>query len=178
VSLTLLVLGAITLPGVPKAEEAVELVDVQPTSKHSSSAMRTVGPCSLENYLQHMNLPNVLGADNPEDPPPGRFRPVPRESFLMCKGSDLRFRALSGDIATCHSSVGGEFGERLDPVKVASFARAGAASASRPCREWPPCDEWQNLRLTDGLNPDFYMLCSRRQSHTSGQQFMGNSLWE
>jgi hypothetical protein len=46
----------------------------------------------------------------------------------MCKGSDLRFRALSGDIATCHSSVGGEFGERLDPVKVASFARAGAAS--------------------------------------------------
>jgi hypothetical protein len=24
-----------------------------------------------------MNLPNVLGADNPEDPPPGRFRPVP-----------------------------------------------------------------------------------------------------
>jgi hypothetical protein len=27
VSLTLLVLGAITLPGVPRAEEAVELVD-------------------------------------------------------------------------------------------------------------------------------------------------------
>jgi hypothetical protein len=36
------------------------------------------------------------------------------------------------EIADRHSSLGGEFGERIDPVKDASFARAGEAGATHP----------------------------------------------
>ncbi|PZR80494.1 MAG: hypothetical protein DLM68_19515 [Hyphomicrobiales bacterium] len=31
----------------------------------------------------------------------------------------MRFRALAREFATCHSFLGGEFGERVDPVKNA-----------------------------------------------------------
>jgi hypothetical protein len=34
--------------------------------------------------------------------------------------------------AACHSSLGGQFGERADPVKDAIFTCAGGADASRP----------------------------------------------
>ncbi len=44
----------------------------------------------------------------------------------------IRERGLHQEIATRHSSLGGECGERVDPVKDASFARAGAAGASHP----------------------------------------------
>jgi hypothetical protein len=37
----------------------------------------------------------------------------------ICRRWDLRFQAQSGEIATCHSSPGGEFGERIGPVKDA-----------------------------------------------------------
>jgi hypothetical protein len=48
----------------------------------------------------------------------------------MCKSRDLRFRAPSHEIGTCHLTLGGVFGERID--------------------------EWRNLTVTDGYNPDFY----------------------
>jgi hypothetical protein len=38
---------------------------------------------------------------------------------LICKSLDLRFQSLLQEIATRHSSHGGEFGERIDPVKDA-----------------------------------------------------------
>jgi hypothetical protein len=41
----------------------------------------------------------------------------------------LRFQALPDEITACHSSLGGEFGEWIDVVKDASFARAGASEA-------------------------------------------------
>ena len=39
--------------------------------------------------------------------------------LIKCKSWDLRFQALPDEIATCHSSLGGEFGERIDSVKDA-----------------------------------------------------------
>jgi hypothetical protein len=50
----------------------------------------------------------------------------------MRKSLNLSFQSLSWDIATCHSSHGGEFGERIDSVKDASCARAGEAGALHP----------------------------------------------
>ena len=49
------------------------------------------------------------------------------DGSLNCKILDLRFHALPDEITACHSSLGGEFGEWIDVVKDASFARAGAA---------------------------------------------------
>ena len=51
---------------------------------------------------------------------------------VKCKILDLRFHALPDEISACHSSLGGEFGEWIDVVKDASFARAGAAGAVHP----------------------------------------------
>jgi hypothetical protein len=51
---------------------------------------------------------------------------------IMCKVLDLRFQALPDEITACHSSLGGEFGEWIDVVKDASFARAGAAGVVHP----------------------------------------------
>jgi hypothetical protein len=64
----------------------------------------------------------------------------------ICKSLDLSFPSLSREIATRHSSHGGEFGERIDSVKDASqkgvrkdarrrrraMARAGEAGAPHP----------------------------------------------
>jgi hypothetical protein len=38
---------------------------------------------------------------------------------MICKGLDVRFPSLSREIATRHSSHGGEFGERIDSIKDA-----------------------------------------------------------
>jgi Integrase core domain len=57
--------------------------------------------------------------------------PIAREK-MICKGLDLSFQSLSREIATRHSSHGGEFGERIDAVKDASCARAGGAGAPHP----------------------------------------------
>ncbi len=54
-------------------------------------------------------------------------------SLIKCKILDLRFQALPDEITACHSSLGGEFGEWIDVVKDASFARAGAAGAIARC---------------------------------------------
>jgi hypothetical protein len=48
----------------------------------------------------------------------------------MCKRLDLRFQSVSREIATRHSSQGGEFGERNRSVKDAIFTYAGGAGAS------------------------------------------------
>jgi hypothetical protein len=39
---------------------------------------------------------------------------------IKCKILDLRFQALPDDITACHSSLGGQFGERINSVKDAS----------------------------------------------------------
>ena len=96
---------------------------------------------------------------------------------LMCKRLNLSFQSLPREIATCHSSHGGEFGGRINSVKDASRARAGEAGAIARCLQRAffrtpygilarinsaspimlgPCDEWRNLTLTDGSNPNFY----------------------
>jgi hypothetical protein len=184
VSLALLVLGAITLPGVPRAEEAVELVDVPADVEaliFRNANCWSMQPGELSATHEPAERPRRGQSRGPATRPvsssasDARHMPARPAScrsfgkvFLCVKVRILRFRALSGDIATCHSSVGGEFSQCF----------ASLTGSTPPRREWPPCDEWQNLRLTDGLNPDFYILCSRGQSHTSGQQFMGNSLWE
>src|SRR3982074_574401 len=41
------------------------------------------------------------------------------ETQIMCKSLNLSFQSLSREIATRHSSHGGEFGERIDSVKDA-----------------------------------------------------------
>ena len=38
---------------------------------------------------------------------------------MICEILDLSFQALPDEIKTCHSSLGGEFGERIDVVKDA-----------------------------------------------------------
>jgi hypothetical protein len=50
---------------------------------------------------------------------------------LRCKSWDLRFRALSREIVTCHSSLGGEFGERIDLSRMQHRLRRRERS-SRP----------------------------------------------
>jgi hypothetical protein len=42
---------------------------------------------------------------------------------------DLRFQSLSLEIATRHSSHGGEFDERIDPSRMRSTGLAGASKA-------------------------------------------------
>jgi hypothetical protein len=44
----------------------------------------------------------------------------------------LSFRALSREIAACHSSHGGEFGERIDSVKDAEHRLRRRERSSRP----------------------------------------------
>ncbi len=44
---------------------------------------------------------------------------APGDLVIMCKILDLRFQALPDEITTCHSSLGGEFGEWIDVVKDA-----------------------------------------------------------
>jgi len=61
-----------------------------------------------------------------------RLLPHFLRTMFTSKGWDSRFRALWREIATCHSSLGAGFGERVDPVKDARFARAGEAGASLP----------------------------------------------
>ena len=104
-------------------------------------------------------------------------------SPFICKNWDLRFPSLSREITTCHSSFGGECGERIDSVKdsigcleqhpsQATGYGTGFAGASDPRAltrrrvldridsaspiMLGPCDEWRNPALTDGSNPDFY----------------------
>ena len=48
----------------------------------------------------------------------GKRPPLPG---LRCKILDLRFQALPDEIATRHSSLGGEFGEWIDIVKDANI---------------------------------------------------------
>jgi hypothetical protein len=48
------------------------------------------------------------------------------------KRLDLRFQSLSREIAARHSSHGGEFGERIDPVKDAKHRLRRREQSSRP----------------------------------------------
>jgi hypothetical protein len=58
---------------------------------------------------------------------------------MCCKRLDLRFQSLAREIATCPSSRGAKFGERIGSGKDAStgqsprIARAGAAGAIARC---------------------------------------------
>src|SRR5271166_2249090 len=50
--------------------------------------------------------------------------------MMKCKCWDLRFLAPSREVATFHSSLGGECGERVDSVKDARSSRRGDCSAT------------------------------------------------
>jgi hypothetical protein len=51
---------------------------------------------------------------------------------VFCKSLDLRFQSLPLEIAARHSSHGGEFGERIDPVKDAAHRLRRREQGSRP----------------------------------------------
>jgi hypothetical protein len=78
----------------------------------------------------------------------------------------LRFRAPAREITTCHSSLGGEFGERLAPGKDAKHRLRWRERCSRPCQDRSRlADNARHemkggLTLTDGSNPDFYTSIS------------------
>jgi hypothetical protein len=83
---------------------------------------------------------------------------------INCNSWNLRFRAPAREITTCHSSLGGEFGERLAPGKDAKHrlrlrercsALPGSLLADNARHE-----RKGGLTLTDGSNPDFYTSIS------------------
>jgi hypothetical protein len=51
---------------------------------------------------------------------------------LIYKSLNLSFQSLSREIATRHSSHGGEFGERIDSVKDAEHRLRRRERSSRP----------------------------------------------
>jgi hypothetical protein len=94
---------------------------------------------------------------------------------INCKSWNLRFRAPAREITTCHSSLGGEFGERLAPGKDAKHRLRWRERCSRPCQDRSRlADNARHemkgglarhemkggLTLTDGSNPDFYTSIS------------------
>ena len=105
----------------------------------------------------------------------------------------MSFQSLPREIATCHSSHGGEFGGRIDSVKDASRARAGEAGAIARCLQRAffrtpygilaridsaspvmlgPCDEWRNPTLTGGSNPNFYSSLDRSRLFQASQSVL------
>jgi hypothetical protein len=55
-----------------------------------------------------------------------------------CKSLNLSFQSLSREIATRHSSHGGEFGERIDSVKDAEHRLRRRERSSRLPESTPP----------------------------------------
>jgi len=51
---------------------------------------------------------------------------------IKCQSLNLSFQSLSREIATRHSSHGGEFGERIDSVKDAEHRLRRRERSSRP----------------------------------------------
>jgi hypothetical protein len=60
-------------------------------------------------------------------------------TLYLCESWDLRFRTLSREIATCHSSLGGKFGERIDSVKDAEHRLASPTRALQASPVYRTC---------------------------------------
>jgi hypothetical protein len=91
-------------------------------------------------------------------------RPASCRSFgkvFLCVRFGFEISGAVGDIATCHSSVGGEFSQCF----------ASLTGSTPPRREWPPCiDRWIKSRL-------LHLMLKRAVSYLGatvyGQQSMG-----